>query len=584
MGDLRHVIQQRERAVSRVHSYFETLELKATPRWLQLVLVAIIVFGAIVRFDGLDKKVYSHDETLTSLRTSGYLEAEYKKIVSNRTLVVPDLRTFQHANTQRDARSTIRTLAIDDPQHPPLYYLLERSWDALFGGSIYARRSLGAVFSLLTLPAIYWLCVNLAPRLPAFPLVATALFAISPFELEYTQQAREYTLWGLLSVVSCALFLRACAMNRPMIWIAYAASLAVGLYSHTFFVFVIAAQAVSAIYLAANGYRLNFRALFVCAIAAAVAYAPWALNLVQNYQTVQATNSWFAAAVPAPVYLYKWFFNLGTVFFDAEYENLLYSFMLLPLGALVLWSVSAVWRMEQGRPGVLILALFWTTVIPLLVQDLVHHESRATSGRYLLPACIAIDLAVAYWIALWLSTKGRRARFASVATGALLLLGLISWGVSAQVTSWYTASSDAPVLPIVKSIREQPRALILTTDSVLALQLSNYLPSTDRFVFSDRAPTDVLHAKDASLFLLEPSPAQCAKIANDTTLSVTLAYKPPFTDSPMLHMSFMDAPGFRTIFSALRKKMTTIHGDATGMFRLWRVRAANARQAGANCE
>lgn len=544
------------------------------PSWIRIALIAAIVLGAIVRFAYLDTKVYSHDETLTSLRTAGYLESEYRAAVSGTTVTVAQLQKYQHANNDRDAGATVRALASDDPQHPPLYYLLERSWDELFGGSIAARRSLGALFGLLTIPAIYWLCRELSSRGLAFALIATALFAVSPFELQYTQQAREYTLWGLMCVVSSALFLRACRTNSAVAWIAYTISIALGMYAHTFFLFVIAAHAITALSMAYRRQAFNWVAFALACLTACCAYAPWAGNMLKNSQTVQATNTWFAAAVPLPVYLYKIFFNVGAVFFDAEYANLLYSFVLVPLFIFVAYALFTVGRTKQFPLGVFVVVLFLTAVVPLLAQDVLHHESRATAARYMLPAFVAIDLAVAYAVALWLRTPGRHAQAANATLAVLLFLGAMSWIVSAHATSWYTASSDAPVLSVAQEIQKKPSALILTNDGMLALQLSNYLQANDRFVIDADAPATFLNASHLNRFVLEPTALACATLARHPEIALDLAYQPTFVDSPMLHMSFMDAPLVRPIFSALRKKLISIHGDYTGVFRLLRVSAS----------
>ena len=552
--------------------------------WLRITLVGAIALGALIRFPYLDTKVYSHDETLTSLRTSGYLEADFQNAVAAKTVTVAELQTFQHANPLHDAGSTVRALAIDDPQHPPLYYLLDRSWDAFFGGSILARRSLGALFGLLTIPALYWLCRELLPRGASFALVATALFAVSPFELEYAQQAREYTLWVLLTVVSSALFVRASRTGGRFTWLAYAASLAIGMYTHAFFALVIAAHAVTTLYLTITRQTVNWRAFLLSVLAAGFAYAPWVQTIIHNRQTVEATNTWFAAAVPAPVYLYKWLFNVGSVFFDAEFANMLFSIALLPLAVLVAWSLYVLSRTDDRRLGAFVLALFSATAIPLLVLDILLHQSRATAGRYLVPAYVAINLAVAYWLALRLSDGRARARVASALTCLLLFMGIVSWGVSARATSWYTASSDAPVLPIAREITKRPDALILTNDSDLALQLSNYLRPTDRFIITSSATTQFLHAQRANRYLIEPSAKLCASIARDPNVTVSLAYEPPFTDSPMLHMSFMSAPVLRAAFSSLRRRMIAIHGDLTGQFRLWVVDVAREHHVRTRCQ
>ena len=129
---------------------------------LTLLLVLALLLGIFFRFAHLDQQLYWHDETFTSLRISGYNAIEVNQALFNGKVVGPEaLQKYQQPSSDKNIVDTIRSLAIDDSQHPPLYYVLVRQWAVMFGSSVAAVRSLSAVFSLLTFPSMYWLCQEL---------------------------------------------------------------------------------------------------------------------------------------------------------------------------------------------------------------------------------------------------------------------------------------------------------------------------------------------------------------------------------------------------------------------------------------
>lgn len=70
----------------------------------------------------MDSKVYWGDETVTSLRISGYNLAELQTLAnSNRPLSILEIQQYQYPNLQKGFTDTINGLAIEEPQHPPLY-------------------------------------------------------------------------------------------------------------------------------------------------------------------------------------------------------------------------------------------------------------------------------------------------------------------------------------------------------------------------------------------------------------------------------------------------------------------------------
>jgi len=51
-----------------------------------------------------------------------------------------------------------KKLALEESKLTPLYFVAARCWVQLFGDSIAVTRSWSAVFSVLALPSMYWLC------------------------------------------------------------------------------------------------------------------------------------------------------------------------------------------------------------------------------------------------------------------------------------------------------------------------------------------------------------------------------------------------------------------------------------------
>jgi uncharacterized membrane protein len=224
----------------RLNSHNPPLE-----KWLRFLIIAVLAIGILFRFVNLDRKFYWIDENYTSLRVSGYTEAEIIKQISYQKITSPsDLQKYQQINPQKTLSNTLNSLATEDPQHPPLYYILARFWAQWFGSSVATMRSFAAVISLLVFPAIYWLAWELFES-TAVAWIAIAIFAISPYHILFAQEARQYSLWTLTTILSSAALLRAMRPDvnqNPMLlishWTLYAVTAAMGLYTHLLFICV----------------------------------------------------------------------------------------------------------------------------------------------------------------------------------------------------------------------------------------------------------------------------------------------------------------------------------------------------------
>ncbi len=123
---------------------------------------------------------------------------------------------------------------------PPLYYMAIEGWMRLFGTSAVAMRSFSLIASVLTLPLIYLIAIELFDRRRG--LAAMLLFALLPLQISFAQDARTYTL--LLIPLCAALLAVARFLRGDIRWPTlglYGIGAIIALYCHATAAFFIAA-------------------------------------------------------------------------------------------------------------------------------------------------------------------------------------------------------------------------------------------------------------------------------------------------------------------------------------------------------
>ncbi len=103
---------------------------------------------------------------------------------------------------------------------PPLYYYLLHFWQAAFGTSEAAVRSLSALAGTLTIPFMYLVGKALFGRLSGF--LAAALVAASPLYIWYSQETRTYALLTFLGLVAAWFLLKVLTEHsgrRRLYWV-----------------------------------------------------------------------------------------------------------------------------------------------------------------------------------------------------------------------------------------------------------------------------------------------------------------------------------------------------------------------------
>jgi 4-amino-4-deoxy-L-arabinose transferase-like glycosyltransferase len=154
---------------------------------------------------------------------------------------------------------------------PPLYYLLLGGWMRLFGDSESAVRSLSIIPAVLAVGTV--LVIGWRLFTPETGILAAALMAVAPIHVFYSQQARMYTLLGLLGLLSSYWLWRAIEDGRRRYFVAYTLATLAALYTHNFALHLLPAHAV--IVLWSGAWKRAGRRWLLCAAAIAIGYLPW---------------------------------------------------------------------------------------------------------------------------------------------------------------------------------------------------------------------------------------------------------------------------------------------------------------------
>ncbi|UNU26708.1 glycosyltransferase family 39 protein [Microcoleus vaginatus] len=447
---------------------------------LKILIVVILITGIWFRFTNLDCKVYSFDESITSLRISGYTWTEMvQQDFQGQTISVADLqRKYQQISPEKTWWDTVKGLATEEPQLSPLYFILARFWVQLFGPQVATVRSLSALISLLVFPSIYWLCWELF-RSASVGWMAVTMVAVSPFHVLYAQEARPYMMFAVLVLLSNAILLRALAkpskrialQNSPAtsklskaVWFIYAISLTLGLYSSLLFFLVILAHGIYVIIKENGRFGKTLITYLVTAAIAIILFAPWIWVLLENAPKIEATVGLPRLSLSFISSLKPLIFITCRMFIDTHWAggiiklgssnmttNLIRLIVVAVLLLAITHSIDSLCRSTPKRVWLFLLTAIGITAIVLIAV-------RGVADRYLVPYILAIQIAVAYLFTakIAVATNPRQQKLWQLGLIALISSGIVSCAVSSQSQLWWNKyPSSTKYNPSVAAIVNQ---------------------------------------------------------------------------------------------------------------------------------
>ncbi|SDK80614.1 Concanavalin A-like lectin/glucanases superfamily protein [Maridesulfovibrio ferrireducens] len=190
--------------------------------------------------------------------------------------------------------------------HPPLYLFIMHIWTELFGISEISLRLPSAIFGVIAVFLTYRVGEKIMNRNAA--LLGALFLAVSYMGINFSQEARSYTMLLSAILLSChGLLLFIDNPNRKN-FLYYAASIALMLYIHTFTVFIIMFHQLYFItgFILTPGQRIKRLGNWISVnIAALIIFSPWLFFLVKQVLAKlggEGPGSW----VPAPDFFTAW--------------------------------------------------------------------------------------------------------------------------------------------------------------------------------------------------------------------------------------------------------------------------------------
>lgn len=487
------------------------------PAWLVISCLVATLIGIAFRFSLLDSKALFGDEAVSSLNAAGYAVQQYKSAVDqykpqNATALFDN---FQNGAANGSSRDTVYALATFDPAHPPVYFVALRLWETAAGDSVAARRALAALFGSLLLLALFWLGWELCSSWTAAWLTM-AIAALSPFDLVYSQQIREYSLFALMCALTATLLLRAFRIGSVSAWVLYAAAMLISLYVALLSAFVLAAFIVYAI-LRERRWSTAMRSFAISTATAFALYVPWIVAIKRGWQSVVVQNDYFALPLGPKLYLAKLIFGVGSVFFDAEYADVRLFVFLVPAFAAAAYALRGFFRYAPPDAKRLLISLVAVNALIIIGGDIATHSGHVKGARYLYPAFIGLQTAVAIGFAMVIARPSTGLKkFAPVAgAGGLLLIELLSCAVALRHTSWWANNDGAPIQQAARYV-ERDGAPLIVTDRWTALVMSNSLHKNVTFAFDPRSA--IAYAPGRAVYYYAPAnrTADVASLARAT--------------------------------------------------------------------
>jgi uncharacterized membrane protein len=454
--------------------------------------LACVVLGVHLRLASLSHRFYWHDEAYTSLRASGHTANEaIADLFTALPISVAAVQRYQQPSPDKTPLNTVRSLASEEPQHSPLYFLVCHLWIRWFGSSIESTRSLSLLFSLLALPALYWLCLELfSVHRRHVSRLAVAFFLVSPVHVWFAVEARPYALVTLITLVSSASLLAALRIGSPKSWSLYTGLITMGLYVFPFFAFVVLAH----IFYTLIRQRFSlldkiFLTNLLPAFVALLLFLPWLFIMFTNMQRISLATGWSTASMNFSRMLREWVVNFASVFVAAspdaswQIDDIIRVLVII----FVLSCFVSISGRGDRRSAYFVLLLFAVPFMALAIPDLVVGGRRSVSTRYLMPSYVAILLGVAYFLAMQIQRNhGLKQKLWEAATAALLVASAGSSLISSQQeVSWGRITGfDNPEVTRIVNRSDRPVLIVVgpwPTNLGNTLALSHTLQEEARF-------------------------------------------------------------------------------------------------------
>ncbi|HWQ60022.1 MAG TPA: glycosyltransferase family 39 protein [Candidatus Fimivivens sp.] len=328
---------------------------------------------------------------------------------------------------------------IDKDVHPPLYYFAAKVFSEPFGYSVFGIRLFSLIFGVLGIWGIYLFAKELIDRKTA--LYAALIVAVSPFAVQYSQEARMYAMLSCLLVFAAYFFIRGIKTGKRTYFAAWGVLLGISFLTHYLaIVFSPLFYAVAIVrrmsqnpgwYRTRSGLMKPFVGdwnILLGYVLSVLVFSPWITKFVGH---ITASDlDWIKPAKLSDIFLNLQIFLVGiprgryagmpSPSVVAGFDN---STMYLLLAVFVVFVVIRVWRIDRQATSVLLVLSLGFMLILVGLSIVGEHYLVA---RYVIPAAYFLYILLGFW----LSRLSLRKSTVALSTYVLILLLITPPGYS----------------------------------------------------------------------------------------------------------------------------------------------------------
>lgn len=308
-------------------------------------------------------------------------------------------------------------------------------------------------------------------------LIATCLMTVSPIQLLYAQEAREYSLWACLILWANGCLLQAIrssgryssdavvvrspqtAMLRK--WGLYSVSMALLLYTTLLSVLVVAAHGL---YVLISGSRQHWQRWGMALAGALFAFIPWLIVILINRSKLESATEWTSFRQPLGTLIKMWGLHLSSTVIDLGLPlDHPYTYG-VPLCVLLLLMIALGQLLMVTSPTTMAFCIMVLMVptLGLILPDLIDGGQLSISTRYFMPSLLMVTLVLAGWLRqLLLANRGMYRIWGQAMLVLLLVVGGISGTLSAASFTWWNKNISYHTNTMGEVIRQTKRPLVI---------------------------------------------------------------------------------------------------------------------------
>lgn len=342
--------------------------------------------------------------------------------------------------------------------HPPMYYIFLRIWHYAFGDSLFALRGMSVLFGIATIVITYYF-VKYAFQNKRAALIAAALIAVNPFQIQYVTEARMYTM-GAFFAVAATFALTAALRNQTQYYLIstnevlqkqlkkcflkyyalFALMSAILIYTHYYLLFMVAALGMYALLYCAITFRLQLSKyvyVVLSGILIGLSFLPWLKIFLFQYKQVGA-GYWIPPmdrwSIPSTLYELlirlpnptHWMFALialitiyvliRTIIKQKETEKwLVLAGFLAPFGGAILFAILAHLKGDSSSVYLVRYFIFCSSFYLILIALWLSEFKIKRIGQLLIAILIIANVYSIwnYWNELQVQTKPGMAKAAA---------------------------------------------------------------------------------------------------------------------------------------------------------------------------